>query len=98
MKNPLLVILAAATLAGNAAAQSPVDYPNRAVRTIVPYTPGTGPDLLARTIGARLSERWKQPVVIENRPGASGNIGAEAVAKAAPDARRHPAPRARPLG
>jgi len=86
MKNCLIVVLAAAAFAGNAAAQSPAaDYPNRAVRTIVPYTPGTGPDLLARTIGARLSERWKQPVVIENRPGASGNIGAEAVAKAAPD-------------
>jgi tripartite-type tricarboxylate transporter receptor subunit TctC len=85
MIHRFFVCVAAAAIAGNVAAQSAADYPNRAVRTIVPYTPGTGPDLLARTIGARLAERWKQPVVIENRPGASGNIGAEAVAKAAPD-------------
>jgi tripartite-type tricarboxylate transporter receptor subunit TctC len=61
------------------------DYPSRLVTLIVPYTPGTGPDILARTLGQKLQERWKEPVVVENKPGASGNIGTAAVAKAAPD-------------
>jgi tripartite-type tricarboxylate transporter receptor subunit TctC len=51
----------------------------------VPYTPGTGIDIIARTVGPKISERWGQPVVVDNKPGASGNIGAAAVAKAAPD-------------
>jgi len=55
------------------------------IRIIVPFTPGTGMDTIARTIQPRLSERLGQPVVVVNQPGASGNIGAEAVAKAAPD-------------
>jgi tripartite-type tricarboxylate transporter receptor subunit TctC len=61
------------------------DYPSRLVTLIVPYTPGTGPDILARTLGQKLQERWGQPVVVENKPGASGNIGTLAVAKAPPD-------------
>jgi tripartite-type tricarboxylate transporter receptor subunit TctC len=61
------------------------DYPVRPIRLVVPYTPGTGIDIIARTIGPRLNDRWGQPVVVENRPGASGNIGAEIVAKAQPD-------------
>jgi tripartite-type tricarboxylate transporter receptor subunit TctC len=81
----IAVAALALSLAAPAAAQSAADFPNKVVRTIVPYTVGTGPDLLARTIGAKLSERWKQQVIVENRPGASGNIGAEAVAKAPPD-------------
>ena len=52
---------------------------------VVPFTTGTGIDILARAIGPRLSERWKQPVVVENKPGASGNIGTDYVAKAAGD-------------
>jgi tripartite-type tricarboxylate transporter receptor subunit TctC len=55
------------------------------LRLIVPFTPGTGIDLIARTVGPRLSERLKRPVVVENRAGASGNIGTEAVVRAAPD-------------
>jgi tripartite-type tricarboxylate transporter receptor subunit TctC len=51
----------------------------------VPYTPGTGADILSRVLGPKLSERWKAAVVTDNRPGATGNIGADAVAKAAPD-------------
>jgi tripartite-type tricarboxylate transporter receptor subunit TctC len=51
----------------------------------VPYTPGTGADILARLIGPKLGERWKVGVPTENKPGATGNIGAEFVAKAAPD-------------
>ena len=60
-------------------------YPNRNVRVIVPFSPGTGIDILARTLGARLGERWKISVIVDNRPGASGNIGSEAVAKSAAD-------------
>lgn len=52
---------------------------------VVPYTPGSGPDLVARTISPRLATRLNTPVVVENRAGASGNIGADAVAKARPD-------------
>ena len=60
-------------------------YPSRAVHFVVPYTPGTGADLLARLLGPKLGERWKVPVVTENRVGATGNIGTEFVAKSAPD-------------
>jgi len=60
-------------------------YPARTVRLVVPYTPGTGIDILARTLGQKLSDAWKVAVVVENRPGASGAIGSEAVAKSAPD-------------
>jgi len=60
-------------------------YPNRPIRVIVPYTPGTGIDILARLVGQRLSDRLKVAVVVDNRPGASGNIGTEAASKAVPD-------------
>lgn len=55
------------------------------LRLIVPFTPGTGIDLIARTVGPRLAERLGRPVVVDNRPGASGNIGTEAVVRARPD-------------
>jgi tripartite-type tricarboxylate transporter receptor subunit TctC len=61
------------------------DFPSRPVRVVVPYTPGTGADILARLLGPKLGERWKVGVVAENKPGATGNIGAEFVAKAEPD-------------
>jgi len=57
----------------------------RAITIIVPYSPASGPDILARTIGEELQGRWSQPVIIENKPGASGNIGTQAVARASPD-------------
>jgi tripartite-type tricarboxylate transporter receptor subunit TctC len=66
-----------------AAAQA--SYPNRPIRVIVPYTPGTGIDILARSVGQKLSDRFKVAFVVDNRPGASGNIGTEAASKAAPD-------------
>ena len=75
-------LLASLALIGMAAfAQNPA----QPIRIIVPFTPGTGMDTIARTIQPRLSERLGQPVVVVNQPGASGNIGAEAVAKSAPD-------------
>jgi len=60
-------------------------WPVRPISVVVPFTPGTGIDLVARGVGARLSERLGVPVVIDNRAGASGNIGSEFVARAAPD-------------
>jgi tripartite-type tricarboxylate transporter receptor subunit TctC len=71
-----------ALLCAGAWAQS---FPSRPVTLVVPFTTGTGIDILARVIGPKLSERWKQPVVVENKAGASGNIGTDAVAKAEPD-------------
>jgi len=65
-----------------ASAQS---FPARTVVLVVPFTPATGIDILARAIAPKLAERWKQPVVVDNKPGASGNIGTDFVAKAAPD-------------
>ena len=71
-----------ATLAGAAHAQS---FPAKAVHIMVPFPPGGAADLLTRALGKKLQEAWGQPVVAENRPGAGGNIAAEAVAKSTPD-------------
>jgi len=70
---------------GTAGAQTPVQYPVKAIRMIAPSAPGSGPDIMARTIAQKLSEAWSQPVVVEARPGAGGIIGSEAVAKSPPD-------------
>lgn len=78
------VSLVAATLLSvpGALAQS---YPNREIRLIVPFAPGGGSDALARIVGQRLSEKLGQSVIVENRAGAGGNIGTDAVAKSPPD-------------
>src|SRR6478609_8824849 len=60
-------------------------FPNKPVRLIVPQTPGGASDALARIVGQKLSEKWGQPVVVENKPGAGGNVGTEFVAKAPAD-------------
>jgi tripartite-type tricarboxylate transporter receptor subunit TctC len=60
-------------------------YPNKPVKIIVPFTPGSATDILARTIGQKLQEQWGQPVIVENRAGAGGTIGASVVAKSPPD-------------
>ena len=80
------IVLTAALFASfgpNAFAQG--SYPSQTLKIIVPFTPGTGMDTIARVVAPRLSQRLGKPVVVQNQPGASGNIGAEAVAKAAPD-------------
>ena len=77
----LLAALVVLAFAGVAHAQ----YPNKPVRIVVPYPAGGTSDILARTIGQKLQELWGQPVVIDNKPGATGNVGAEIVAKSPPD-------------
>ena len=77
------IALAFVLAAGHAAhAQT---YPSQPIKMIVPFTAGGTTDILARTIGQKLGESLHQPVIVENRPGAGGNIGADAVAKAKPD-------------
>ncbi len=79
------LVLSAAFLtltAGDVLAQS---YPNKPIRFIVPFPPGGGADILARIVGEKLTKNWRQPVVIDNRPGGNGFIGAQIAAKAAPD-------------
>jgi len=73
-----LAILSAPALAAG-------DYPSKPIRFIVPYAAGGTTDLVARTVGEKVAQKLGQPVVVENRPGAGGNIGMDAVAKAAPD-------------
>lgn len=76
-------MIAALALACTAAAAR--EFPARTVHLVVPYTPATGADILARALGPKLGERWKVAVVAENKPGATGNIGTEFVARAPAD-------------
>jgi tripartite-type tricarboxylate transporter receptor subunit TctC len=77
--------LAFAVLAGHVAPAAAEDYPARPLRIVVPYPPGGTSDILARSIGQKLGESLGQPIVVENKPGANGNVGADLVAKAPPD-------------
>src|SRR5688572_25357919 len=75
------VVVAAAFAWGTAHAE----YPDRPIRIIVPFTPGGSTDILARMLGQKLTDAWGQNVVVENRPGANGVVGAELTARANPD-------------
>ena len=78
----LFVAFALLTAVHPVAAQ---DYPTKPVRLVAPFAPGGATDVLARLVGQKLGERWRHQVIIDNRPGAGGNIGAELAARAAPD-------------
>ena len=82
LKLTALIVVTCLSHLGVVSAQT---YPTKLVRIVVPQAPGGASDALARIIGQRLSERWHQPVVVENRAGAGGLIGTDAVAKSAPD-------------
>ena len=84
MWNAAAAILALTLVAAvqNVVAQ---DYPAKTVRLVAPFAPGGATDVLARLVGQKLGERWRQQVIIDNRPGAGGNIGAELAARSAPD-------------
>ncbi|OGA28664.1 MAG: 4,5-dihydroxyphthalate dehydrogenase, partial [Betaproteobacteria bacterium RIFCSPLOWO2_02_FULL_65_24] len=75
--------LVCALTVGSALAQS--RYPDKPVKVLVGYSPGGWPDTVARVVGQKLAEIWSQPVVVDNRPGANGNLAADVLAKAAPD-------------
>jgi len=79
-----LAVLAGVAMAPVVCAQG-VAYPAKPIRWIVPFPPGGPADLLGRLVGQKLSEAWGQPVIVENRAGAAGNLGVDLVAKAAPD-------------
>ena len=84
--NRLLAALACALcLVSGAAGAQATAYPDHPVRVIVPFSAGGGTDIIARVVGQKLTERWGQPVIVENRTGANGNIGARLVAQAKPD-------------
>jgi tripartite-type tricarboxylate transporter receptor subunit TctC len=87
MKIFSLVASALSLLVLPAAAQEPKadGYPAKPIRIVVPFAAGGTSDVLARTLGEKLTGIWGQPVLVDNRPGADGNLGADAVAKAAPD-------------
>lgn len=85
MKRSLCAVLGAMTMFGLAVSASAQSFPAKPVKIIVPSTPGDGSDILARALGQKLTERWGQPVVIENRPGAGGVVGTESAARSAAD-------------
>ncbi len=78
----LIAILATALLAAGAGAQG---YPNKPIHFIVPFTAGSGTDIIARTVGDVMAKGLGQPIVVENKPGAGGTIGAGQVARSEPD-------------
>jgi len=85
MKSPFRIILGALAGLAFAAGVCAQSFPTKPIKIIVPYPPGGTSDILARAVGQKLSEAWGQPVLVENKPGATGNIGADFVAKSPPD-------------
>ncbi|MGE5523584.1 MAG: tripartite tricarboxylate transporter substrate binding protein [Rhodospirillaceae bacterium] len=85
MRKTILACLMAAAALPAAAAENVNDYPSKPIRLVVPFTPGGSTDILARVIGQKLTEAWGKQVVIDNRPGAGGNIGVDLVAKSPAD-------------
>lgn len=82
---PRMAVLLAAALAGSPLLTYAQTYPTKPIRAIVPFSAGSATDVLTRVVGAKMAESWGQQVVVDNRPGASGIIAAEAAAKAVPD-------------
>lgn len=82
LSSTLFVLAVGGVIAPGAWAQA---YPTKAIRIIVPFPAGGTSDILSRAIGQKLTEQWKQPVIVDNRPGASANIGAELLVKSPPD-------------
>lgn len=83
--NPVLRIAAFVSSLAVWACAFSQEFPTRPVRIVVPYSTGSGSDVISRALAAKFTEAWSQPVVVENREGAGGLIGAQTVAKAAPD-------------
>lgn len=81
----LMLALMFALSSLQAVAQAAASYPNKPIKIIVPFPPGGATDILARAIGAELQKTFNQSVIVENKPGGGGNLGADAVAKSAPD-------------
>src|SRR6267378_8475663 len=85
-RSPAVALISMLLLSGIACAQERPDaFPTRSIKIVVPFPAGGPSDVLARMIGQKMSEDWGQPVVVENRPGANTVLGAQQVAKAAPD-------------
>ena len=80
-----IILLAVSLVAGAAAAADTAQFPVKPIRLVVPFGAGSNTDVLARTVAVRMAEHWSQQVVVDNRPGAGGNIGTDLVAKAPPD-------------
>jgi len=85
IKSRIALAAAGALVIAQAQAQPARDYPDKPVRWVVPFTPGASNDVIARLIAAKLLDAWGQQFIIDNRPGAGGLVGADTVAKAAPD-------------
>src|SRR6266508_1160897 len=88
MSMRILLLAAALAFAAGASAQPASDaknWPSRAIHMIVPFRPGSSPDLIARVLSEKLAPAFGTPVIVENRPGAGGNLGTALVARAAPD-------------
>src|SRR5690348_3318417 len=85
MRKLFAALAAGALIAITAPAQAAGSFPSAPVHIVVPYTPGGPVDIVARLVGQKLNELWKQPVVIDPKPGAGGNLGTEIVARAKPD-------------